>query len=166
MAVILRGITKEDTNNIVRWRNNPNVLRMFLNQVPLTEAMHNNWMNTKVASGEVVQFIIVSDKKDVGSVFIRDIDHYNKTGEFGIFIGEDDQRGKGVGSAAITQILAYAFSNLMLNTVSLRVLEENVRAINSYLKAGFKKKNYSEDIEINGEIKRVIFMEVSNETAI
>ena len=52
--VMLRPITMEDTPLIVRWRNTESVRKNFIFRERFTEEMHNNWMRTKVASGEVV----------------------------------------------------------------------------------------------------------------
>ena len=45
-----------------------------------------------------VQYIILdnADGKPVGSVYYRDIDNHNRSAEYGIFIGEESARGKGL----------------------------------------------------------------------
>ena len=149
--ITLRKIELSDTNNIIRWRNNPKVLKQFIDQNLLTEEMHLYWMKNYVDTGKVSQFIIISDGIDVGCIFIRDIDFENKTGEYGIFIGEDKYRGKGIGHKASLLLIQYAFSELKLNTLMLRVKKTNIKAIETYEKLGFKEKNIE-----NG----IIFMEI------
>lgn len=61
--VQLKPITKEDTPWIVRWRNTESVRKNFIFQDKFTDEMHNHWMDTKVKSGQVVQFIII-EKRD------------------------------------------------------------------------------------------------------
>ena len=56
--LILIPITKEYTKLIVKWRNNERVYNNFIFSETFTEEMHNRWMDTKVKSGEVIQFII------------------------------------------------------------------------------------------------------------
>ena len=114
-----------------------------------------------VATGKVAQFIIFSkkDQKDVGSVFLRDIDDEHHKAEYGIFIGEDDARGKGVGTAAAELILKYGFEELKLHKIFLRVLADNGRAVHSYEKAGFKKEAYlKDDVFIDGKYRDIILM--------
>ena len=96
--VYLRPITLEDTDRIIRWRNSDRVRKNFIDQRPFTRQGHLNWLETRVATGEVVQFILCETKEDrpVGSVYIRDIDRKNRKGEYGIFIGEADAAGKGL----------------------------------------------------------------------
>ena len=71
--VVLRPITDADTDNIVRWRNTPSVRDNFIFRQTFTPEMHRNWLKTKVATGEVVQYIIVDKAADtaVGSVYFR-----------------------------------------------------------------------------------------------
>ena len=98
--VVLRPITDADTDCIVRWRNTPSVRDNFIFRQTFTPEMHRNWLKTKVATGDVVQYII-EDKANgtpVGSVYYRDVDHDFNSAEYGIFIGEESARGKGFGT--------------------------------------------------------------------
>lgn len=163
MNILLRDITLDDTKNIVKWRNSSFVLENFIDQTIITEESHINYFHEKIKTGCVKQFIIVCDGKDVGTTFLRDINFKNKEAEFGIFIGDESYLGKGVGREAIKLIVKFAFENLNLNRVFLRVLYDNKRAISSYLKSGFKIFDKFETIILNGKIKKVVFMEMNHE---
>jgi len=160
MAAYIRPIKKEDTDNILRWRNNPNVRSNFVFQDDLTREAHEVWMDTNVNAGKTAQFIIVTDALgDVGSVYLRDIDSRHRKAEFGIFIGEDAARGKGFGTAATLMILEHAFRELNLNKVFLRVFTDNVGAIRSYERAGFTKEGcFVEDVIIDNKPRDMVFM--------
>lgn len=99
-AVRLRPIADADTDLIVKWRNTPSVVQNFIFRQTFTPEMHRSWLATKVATGQVVQYIIIdkADDKPVGSVYYRDIDGHNRSAEYGIFIGEESARGKGLGT--------------------------------------------------------------------
>ena len=99
-AVRLRPIADADTDLIVKWRNTPSVVQNFIFRQTFTPEMHRRWLATKVATGQVVQYIIIdkADDKPVGSVYYRDIDNHNRSAEYGIFIGEESARGKGLGT--------------------------------------------------------------------
>lgn len=163
--IILKSISSEDTENIIRWRNSENVRKNFLDQRMFTVESHTNWLKNMVETGKVEQFIII-DKNDnvpVGSVFLRDIDYENRKAEYGIFIGEDSARGKGIGTAAAERIIQYGFEELKLHKIFLRVLAENIGAIKSYEKAGFKQEAYLVDeVNINDEFKDIVLMAVIN----
>lgn len=140
--VYFRPITLEDTDDIIRWRNSDRVRKNFIYQKPFTRQGHLNWMETKVAAGEVVQFILCETRGDrpVGSVYIRDIDRENRKGEYGIFIGEPDAAGKGYGTLAAKGAAAYARDVLRLHKLFLRVFADNAAAVRSYEKAGFVRE--------------------------
>lgn len=164
--VVLEPITKEHTSLIVKWRNNPKVRYNFIFQELFTDEMHNNWLETKVATGEVVQFII-SVKEDgtpIGSVYLRDIDKTNEKAEFGIFIGEDVARGRGYGTEAAKLICQYGFEELGLHKIMLRVFAHNKGAIKAYECAGFKEEAYLRDeLKMNGIFEDIIFMALIND---
>ena len=67
-----------------------------------------------------------------GSVYIRDIDRVHNKAEYGFFIGEDDARGRGVGTAAARLMLRYCFEEEKLHRIYLRVYSDNLQAIRSY----------------------------------
>ena len=164
--ILFKPIEEKDTELIIKWRNNENVRHNFIFQETFTEEMHLNWMRTKVAKGEVVQFIIIikETNKPIGSIYFRDIDYEKKEAEYGIFIGEDDEKGKGYGNETAKLALQYAFSELKLKTVFLRVFADNEYAIKSYKNAGFKETEYVKNaIENNGQYRDLIFMKIENE---
>ena len=165
--ISLRDIKIEDTEKIVKWKNNENVKKNFCIQDDLTPEVHMNWFNTKILTGQVKQFIIKDEEQgiEVGSTYLRDIDNKNKKAEFGIFIGEDVARGKGIGTKSVELTVEYAFKELNLHKVFLRVFSNNISAIKAYEKAGFKYEGTAKDDIIlpNGEYQDVIFMSIINE---
>ena len=161
--VILRPISAEDTENILRWRNKEAVRNHFIYRETLTREEHEKWLEEKVRKGTVCQFIIEAKETGagVGSVYLRDLDYGNRKCEFGIFIGEDSFRGKGLGTESAKLVTSFAFEHLDMNKVYLRVLAENERAYKSYLRAGFRKDGTArEDVLIDGRFHDVIFMSI------
>ncbi len=163
--ISLKPITYEDTADIIRWRNSDDVRANFIFRDTLTVQTHELWLKNRVDTGEVVQFIITetASGRAVGSVYLRDIDPADLKAEYGIFIGEDDCRGKGYGTEAARLIVKYAFSSLRLHKVFLRVLKENTAAIKSYEKAGFTREGcFADDVKIDGKYYDIVFMAIIN----
>ncbi len=159
--VTLRPITIEDTKDIVRWRNSEEVRKYFLDRSDITEQSHNNWLKNKVFTGEVAQFVITlsSSGDSLGTTFIKDLDFTSKKGEFGIFIGETDQRGKGVGFEATRLITEYGFDVLGLNKVYLRVIANNHRAVATYKRVGYSiDGTLRKEVYDNGKYEDVVIM--------
>ncbi len=160
-AVRLRPIADADTDLIVKWRNTPSVVQNFIFRQTFTPEMHRSWLATKVATGQVVQYIIIdkADDKPVGSVYYRDIDGHNRSAEYGIFIGEESARGKGLGTETAKLFTDFGFAELQLHRISLRVLAETPAARRSYEKAGFVQEGIFRDMELlDGQYRDVVFM--------
>lgn len=163
--VLLRPISDEDTENVIRWRNSDHVRKNFIYQTLFTKESHTKWLREKVDTGNAEQFIICANElgKDIGSVYLRDIDLQHKRAEFGIFIGEKEWMGHGIGSECIRLITEYGFRELGLHKIFLRVLADNEIAKKSYEKSGFLPEAYLKDeVCINGEYKDLILMRILN----
>ena len=93
-----------------------------------TPEMHRSWLATKVATGQVVQYIILdnADGKPVGSVYYRDIDNHNRSAEYGIFIGEESARGKGLGTETARLFTDFGFAGLHLHRIRRRNLQRKI----------------------------------------
>ena len=161
VGIYLRLMTHEDTDLIVAWRNSDAVRRNFIYQELFTREGHENWIRTQVDTGKVVQMIIcdMATDKPLGSVYIRDIDRHHNKAEYGIFIGEADARGRGIGTAAAQLMLRYCFEEVGLHRVYLRAFAENMQAIGSYEKAGFVREGLlKDDVCIDGEYRDIVWM--------
>ena len=166
-GIYLRLMTYEDTDKIVAWRNSDAVRKNFIYQALFTRASHENWIRTHVETGDVVQTIIcnLADDKPLGSVYIRDIDRHHNKAEYGIFIGEPEARGRGIGTAAARLMLRYCFETEHLHRIYLRALSDNMQAIRSYEKAGFVREGLlHDDVCIDGEYRDIVWMAVVNPT--
>lgn len=164
--IYLRPITEEDTEKIVTWRNNPEIKKFFISQADFTTEGHLRWLHQVVEPGHACQLIICDKANDMplGSVYIRDIDHEQHKGEYGIFIGEEAARGRGIGTQAARLAIEYGFHKLGLHRIYLRALAGNDRAIRSYEKAGFKQEGYlKDDAYINGKYVDIVWMAIVNE---
>ena len=140
--VSLRPITENDTDLVVSWRNNERVRNNFVYREHFTRKIHENWLRTKVFTGDVVQLVICENARDgrpVGSVYFRYEDNERMEAEYGIFIGEDDAIGKGYGNETATLAVEYAKEELGIKRLMLRAFSFNEAAIKSYENAGFVK---------------------------
>ena len=161
--VSLRKITPEDTDLIVKWRNNERVRNNFVFREHFTNEMHDAWLRDKVLTGLVAQFIICENAEDhrpIGSVYFRDINDAEKTAEYGIFIGEDDAIGREYGNETALLALDYAKDVLGLKKIILRAFKDNKAAIKSYKNAGFFKTKDLPQVECSDGMKSdMILME-------
>lgn len=78
--------------------------------------------------------------RHIGSTGLDPIDIYGKKTRWGIFIGEVDMWGQGIGTDVLKTVLKYCFQNLKLQRIELEVASENLGAIKCYKRCGFKKE--------------------------
>lgn len=162
-GIYLRLMEWEDTDLIIRWRNLDEVRRRFIYRAEFTREGHEAWIHNYINTGRAVQFIICDKENDkpLGSVYIRDIDRTHHKAEYGIFIGEESARGRGIGTAAARLCLKYCKEKEGLHRVFLRVFSDNEPAIRSYEKAGFQREAYlKDDVFIDGKYHDIVLMAV------
>lgn len=164
--LVLRLMEYGDTDRIVEWRNKERVWSHFIYRKMFTPESHCHWMETMIDTGKALQFIICEKEtmRPVGSVYFRDIDWMKKEAEYGIFLGEDDALGKGYGTETARLAVEYAFGEMGLERLVLRVFTDNQAAVKSYENAGFRVEKQLKDVECSdGERKDMFFMSVQKE---
>ncbi|RLC73685.1 MAG: N-acetyltransferase [Chloroflexi bacterium] len=140
--VRLRAIERDDLPTFVRWFNDPEVRRYLLMYMPMSLAEEEKWFEEQLQKRDSRIFAIEAIDGDqpvhIGNIGIHDIDWKNRMTEVGIAIGEKDYWGRGYGSDALKTLLHFAFQEMNLHRVQLRVHDYNARAIRCYEKCGFQ----------------------------
>ncbi len=83
-----------------------------------------------------VFFVVDVDGTAVGSATLFDVDLLARHAEAGITL-ERGARGRGIGTAAISQLVEFGFVRLNLRRIHLQAISSNIAAIRAYEKAGF-----------------------------
>lgn len=145
--IYLRPITADDTEMAVRWRNRPVVVENFIYRKPVSRKDHENWLANKVFTGQVHQFIVCRNEDDMplGSIYLQNFEEEHKKAEWGIYLGEEQAYGKGIGTEAAKLVLDYAFTALGMHKVVSRVLARNKASIRMNEKAGYVQEAYLKD---------------------
>ncbi len=150
--VELRYLLPEDAYTSVKWRNNPKIWELTLNSPnkKITIEDELNWINKVIAENESNRFAILFNNKYVGNIQLTNIK--NNESYYGVFIGETDYWSRGIAKKATLLIIEFAFIELKLEKIKLRVRVENINAYNLYLKIGFKEIDRDE---------KLIYMEIT-----
>jgi RimJ/RimL family protein N-acetyltransferase len=83
-----------------------------------------------------VSFVVEVDGTAVGAASLFDVDSFARHAEAGINLVRD-ARGRGIGTAAITQLVEFGFVRCNLRRIHLQAIASNTGAIRAYEKAGF-----------------------------
>ncbi len=163
-AVRLRAIEKEDLPLFVNWLNDPDVYRYLSLYYPLSNVQEEKWfedINSRSIAEQPLMIETWDDGlwKSLGNISFINVDQQSRNAELGIFIGEKDFWGKGIGTKAIALMLDYGFNTLNLHRIYLRVFEPNQRGIHCYEKLGFRHEgSMREAYFLNGEYVNVLYM--------
>ncbi|GIP61052.1 GNAT family protein [Paenibacillus sp. FSL W8-0186] len=136
----LRKLSANDYTTYHDWRNDMEVmettsLNFDIYTLEETEQFISAIAAQSTAKGYLIEY--KETEQTVGIVSLINIDYKNRSAECVIDIGVKDVWGKGIGTAAISLILEYAFNELNLNRLYLQVFSFNERAIKLYEKMGF-----------------------------
>jgi diamine N-acetyltransferase len=138
--VELSPLTDADSDAMLRWINDRDLVLLNSAFRPVDEAHHREWFNSIRKRSDVVIFGIraLEGGRLVGSCQLLGISPTHRKAELQIRIGEADARGRGYGREGVDLLLDFAFNDLNLNRVELTVLDGNEPALKTYLSAGFK----------------------------
>ncbi len=90
-------------------------------------------------SAEVLRWHhIKTNEKYIGAIWLEKYAN-DDFAVLGVFIADEFYRNKGIGKAAIKQIIKTDLQHMHTNKILLRVREENERAIRCYKSVGFKE---------------------------
>lgn len=145
--LIFRKMTLEDIPLYHTWRND---LEVMQSTNPLLDIYHpaetEEFVANVILGSSSSKSYIIQEKnseRPIGITSLIQIDYKNRNAECIIDIGDKDYWGKGYGTEALRLLLDYAFLELNLHRVSLRVFSFNRRAIRMYEKLGFAKEGSS-----------------------
>lgn len=112
---------------------------------------------------DMQRFAIVLLDKDmlIGSISLHNINHLNRNAYIGIFVGGEEQRGKGYGAEALRLILNYGFRTMNLHSINLTVHGDNYEGISCYKKVGFQEVGrLPEVLFIDGKYVDKVYMSI------
>lgn len=87
----------------------------------------------------------------LGLVTLSGIDWVHRNAELHIMVGREEDRGHGVGTFAVREMLSHAFFDLGLHRVELDALVDNSRAIRAYERVGFRREEVCREAAFKGE---------------
>lgn len=147
--VRLRRVEREDLPRLVEWMNDPAVREYLTLGYPMGRAHEEEWLEATLHQEPALQPFAIEARVSppgtepaewvhIGTVGFHRVDWRNRSAELGIAIGRRDCWGKGYGTDTVRALCRWAFAELNLNRVQLKVDEDNARGIASYEKAGFR----------------------------
>ncbi|WP_350344484.1 GNAT family protein [Proteinivorax tanatarense] len=136
----LREYRQDDLHQALAYVNEPETKKNLNPGIPYPYTLEDekNWLEMNSATKDIYSFAIetIEDDKYIGGCGVNSIDWKNSVATIGIFIGKE-HRGKGYGTDAFRVLVDFAFNQVNINKLSIRVISFNKRAIACYKKCGF-----------------------------
>ncbi len=138
----LRRIERADIPAFVRWFGDPDVREFLMLNSPISHAQEEKWFEHQLDNSNTELFAIEINEGEnagthIGNISLDNLNGQTRSAELGIVIGEKAYWSQGYGSDAIRTLLRFAFEDLNLHRVALRVHQDNARGIHVYEKCGF-----------------------------
>ena len=138
----LRALEPEDIDILYKWENDTRIWKISNTIAPFSKYILRKFIEDQkydIYETKQLRMIIESrsDKRAVGAIDLFDIDPTNRRAGIGILVYEDRDQGQGYASAALTEMIKYAFQILGLNQLYCNVLSNNLRSLNLFKSKGF-----------------------------
>lgn len=159
--VRLRPIHERDLDQILRWITRSDVADALVLTHEVTPESQAAWFDTYREDPSKEVFAIEVSGRHVGNVSLLHIDRAHARARVSIFIGPEELRGQGIGSAAMRLVFDQAFGQMGLEKLSVEVLAANAQAIACYAKAGMQREGVLRGhVRLHGERRDMILMSI------
>ena len=158
----LRPMTYEDCVRYVKWRNDERVKRYYIFRETITLEDEQSYFRSRIAAGEVLVYMICIKKEEDRPVGCAILNAPEEDGsrEYGLFIGEQTERGIGIGRGVTDLTTRYALDVLKLPLVRARIFTDNLRSLQSAEAGGLRLTGVIRDVVCSdGEIKNMFTLE-------
>ncbi|MCA1063754.1 GNAT family protein [Rossellomorea sp. AcN35-11] len=160
--VILRKPRDSDIIDRYKCGRSKELVRMYGGDTtsiqPLTMEEATNFVD-KIRKNKL-EWCIEYQERCIGSARLT-VNEEDNRARYAVGIFDTTELGKGMGTEITQLLLRFAFEELNLHRVDLRVLEYNIRAIRCYEKCGFTKEGVErEGALIEGKYETDVFMSI------
>lgn len=145
-------LQKEDLKKIIEWNENKSADYLLqwagpMYNYPLSLGQVENYFLNEVKKENsnifIYKILLTSTGEIIGTIELRQIDEDKKIGKVCRFlIGEENVRGKGIGTEVLREILRIGFEDLKFKKIILGVFDFNKNAIKCYENVGFIKVKF------------------------
>ena len=167
--VILRAFEREDAERCYRWMNDPNIVRTLNARYHIAFQSELEWIERAMHTDVMERHFAIERKDDrshIGNASIHDIDWVSRRGWFGLFIGEPTAWNRGFGGDAIQTLVRFAFDEMNLEKLSIRVFDYNDRAKHVLETRGFVQEGcLKRDFYREGAFHDIVLYSVFREKA-
>lgn len=147
--MIFRKATKQDSDNLFRWRNDPETRANSINTAPVKREEHEGWLEKTLKNPNRLLFIAEEDRQAVGTMRADKLEDENGY-EFSWTVAPEF-RGRGLGKKMLLQAIGEVKSPIL----KAKIKKENIASIKMAQAAGFSQESEENGVLI-WVLRRVI----------
>lgn len=144
-TVFLRKIEERDKDLLFSWISNPSLRKMTGTRGMPNAKSHDVWFNNKINDKDNVIRVIQFGARSVGIIGTNSIDLQNRNAEIYLYVGDDQNRKRGIGASAVKQFMSCLFDNYGIHKIFCRIFSYNIASIRLFQKLGFKEEGRLKD---------------------
>lgn len=137
--LLFRGICETDTDYLVKWRSDDNIIRYFRQPVKTTREKHIQWYEQSyIHNLERYDFIIIEKNADqpIGTVGVNHVNRGNASCEISYMIAETGYCRRGYAVEAINAMMKRMLSEHIVHFYA-EIHEDNAASIRTVCKLGY-----------------------------
>ena len=145
-SINLRAIEPGDIDLIFQWENDKSIWHLSNTIAPFSryvltkyiDSAHLDIYQTRQLR-LMIDYIDSGVSRTVGAIDLFDFEPFHLRAGIGVVIGDIQDRGKGIASLALDQLIVYTFETLQLKQVYCNILEDNQASLKLFEKHGFRQ---------------------------
>lgn len=159
MRIIFQRVKESHLDSVRKWRTSEEVTKYLYTDPAITKEDQKKWHQLIMQDMTRMDWVINADEKDVGVVYVYDINLLNRRCFWSYYLGERSTRGKGIGRAIELNILRYVFEQLDLHKLCCEVFEWNDKVVKIHQKYGSRIEGvYRDHIWKGGGYHNIVCM--------
>jgi len=149
--VILRGLEPEDLEFLYQAENNTDIWKVSNTYSPYTRFILKQYIGNShedIFTNKQLRLIIssVNDaEKPIGAIDLFDFDPFHMRAGIGILIHRIEDQNHGYASAALTLLIDYCFTYLLLHQLYCNIGADNPASVHLFEKIGFNRSGVKKE---------------------
>ena len=135
--ISVRPVNAGDRERLHLWRTAPELARYRFRTGSISSASHEAWFR---GIPQHSRWIVEYEQKPVGTLNLADINPEHRTGSWGFYIGDQNYRGRNIGSYCEYWMQQYAFDGLGLVKLWGDILSTNIPMLRIHDAFGFRRE--------------------------
>jgi len=124
--VNILDVNDELKEKVRQWRNKEEIRKFMTNQDIISKEEHLTWLKSLKSRTDYKAWVVFFIGIPIGLVNLSKIDDHKQSATLGIYIGENEYKGKGLGKCMRFQLMKVFFEEMRFKTLYANVLSHNI----------------------------------------